>query len=153
LEALAEDGDPGTLSGTISSDYSNSGVFNTPSGETSPGALLPGNSYTFSFSAEDGERLSMATMLVHTNDLFFAFGENGISLFSNGVAVTGDVTSQVSLWDAGTEVNEFPGAGGNQPARGGGNSGPAENGNVHIVSDGFSYPAINDMIRVTISGR
>ena len=89
-------------------------------------------------------------MLVHTNDLFYAFGEGGIALFSNGVAVEGDVTNDVLLWDAGTEVNEYPGAGNNQPVRGGGNSGPAENGVVQEVNDGFTYPAVNNSIRVTL---
>ena len=152
LEALAEDGDPSTLDGTLKGGpgFTATGVFNTPEGAGGPGPLLPGNSYTFSFEAEEGDYLNFATMLVHTNDLFYAFDDDGIALFSNGNAVEGDVTSNVQLWDAGTEVNEYPGAGNNQPARGGANSGADENGNVQPVNDNFTYPTVNSAIRVTI---
>ena len=152
LEALAEDGDPSTLNGNLSAatNILSTGVFNTPEGASGAGPLLPGGVYSFTVDAKEGDYLSFATMLVHTNDLFYGFGENGISLFNNGIAVEGDVTSDVLLWDAGTEVNEYPGAGNNQPARGGGNSGPAENGLVQPVNDGFSYPAVADGVKVTL---
>jgi hypothetical protein len=152
LEALAEDGDPSNLVASLAgmANLVESGVFNTPEGASAPGALMPNNSYSFTFTASEGDNLSLATMLVHSNDLFFAFADQGISLFSNGVAVTGDVTSQISLWDAGTEVNEFPGAGNNQPARGGANSGLDENGLVVKVNDGFTYPSVSDAIEVKI---
>ena len=48
-------------------------------------------------------------------------------------------------------MNEFPGAGAYQPIRGGGDSGPAENGNVRVVDDSFTYPALNETIRLTIT--
>jgi hypothetical protein len=92
-------------------------------------------------------------MLVHSNDLFYAFGDAGIALFNNGTAVTGDVTSQIQLWDVGTEVNEFPGAGNNQPARGGAGNGDDENGNVQPVNDIFTYPSVNEAIRITIQAQ
>ena len=152
LEMLAEDGDPGDLAASLSSmkDISNSGAFNTPVGASGPGALFPDNSYTFTFTAKEGDYLSLATMLVQSNDLFYAFADGGIALFSNGIAKTGNVTSQITLWDAGTEVNEFPGAGKNQPVRGGGNSGPAEGGTVKKVDDGFTYPSVANAIEVSI---
>ena len=152
LEALAEDGDPSVLAASLSGmkDISNSGAFNTPVGASGPGALFPDNSYTFAFTAKEGDYLSLATMLVQSNDLFYAFADGGIALFTNGIAKTGNVTSQITLWDAGTEVNEFPGAGKNQPVRGGGNSGPAEGGIVKKVDDGFTYPSITDAIEVSI---
>ncbi|RUA12496.1 MAG: hypothetical protein DSY82_01090, partial [Flavobacteriia bacterium] len=152
LEALAEDGNPADLAASLSSftGVESSGVFNTPDGSSSPGPLFPDNSYSFTFTAEEGDNLSFAMMLVQSNDLFYSFGENGISLFSNGTPKTGNFTSNVMLWDAGTEVNEFPGAGMYQPVRGGAASGPSENGKVMKVSDGFTYPAIADAIEVKI---
>lgn len=152
LKALAEDGDPGPLNTALANAAGaiKNGVFNTPQGAGAPGPLLPGSSYTFTFEAEEGAYLNLATMLVHTNDLFFAFGDEGIALFNNGVPVSGDLTGEILLWDAGTEVNEYPGAGNNQPARGGGQSGSAENGTVKPVNDGFTYPAVNGMVRVSI---
>lgn len=153
LEALAEDGDPAPLDAALdaTTGVSVHGIFNTPTGASVPGPIFPGDTYSFSFDATDGDYLSLATMLIHTNDLFYAFGENGIALFENGTPRSGDLTSLLDLWDSGTEVNEVPGAGNNQPVRGGGDSGPAENGNVIIVNDGFAYPATADAIKVTIT--
>ena len=153
LEALAEDGNPSSLNTAISnlSGVTANGVFNTPEGASQAGPLLPGQRYTFMVTAEEGDYLSLATMLVHTNDLFYAFDEGGIALFSNGLAVSGDISGSLKLWDAGTEVNEYPGAGNNQPARGGENSGPAENGTVRTVNDGFTYPSVADAIKISIN--
>lgn len=151
LENLAENGDPSTLSASLGSKsgVTLSGVFNTPSGASGPGALLPGNSYEFTFEAEEGDYLSFATMLVHTNDLFFSPSAMGINLFSGGTAISGDITSSVMLYDAGTEINEYPGVGLHQPARL--NGGEDENGNVRTVSDGFTYPAVTDAVKITIT--
>lgn len=155
LEALAEDGDASRLGTAISGleDVSNSGVFDTPTGASAAGVIMPGGTYTFTFDAEDGDYLSLATMLVHTNDLFYGFGDSGIALFENGLPISGDVTSSLTLWDAGTEVNEYPGAGNNQPARGGADVGTAENNNIMMVNDGFTYPSTASAIKVTITAQ
>ena len=59
------------------------------------------------------------------------------------------------MYDAGTETNEFPGAGLNQVIRQSGpDTGDEENGvvtDVSNVGDGFSYPAVSEIIRVTIT--
>jgi hypothetical protein len=73
----------------------------------------------------------------------------GISLWNGNIPTFGDVTSQVKLWDDGTEVNEYPGAGNHQPARGPG--GMVESENIMVVNDGFTYPTINSLIKVTIT--
>ena len=92
-------------------------------------------------------------MFVPSNDLFFAFGEDGIALFDEtGVPVSGDVTSQVALWDAGTEVNQQPGAGLDQPERQEvADTGEDEDGVVAQVNDRFTYPDVAAVIRVTIA--
>jgi hypothetical protein len=148
LEALAENGDPSELAGWLISKEYNIGVFNTPDGTSAPGALMPGQSYSFTFEAKGGEYLSFATMLVHTNDLFFAPLKRGFKLFNGNQVMVGDITSEIKLWDAGTEVNEYPGAGIHQPARL--NGGIDENGNVKMVNDGFMYPDVDQIIKVTI---
>ncbi len=151
LEALAEDGDPAALNDALGKlDLESNGVFNTPAGASAAGPLMPGNSYTFEITARPGDHLSLATMLVETNDLFLAFDENGIALFNGNMPIDGDFTNALLLWDGGTEVNEYPGAGIYQPIRGGGNSGPSESNPIVVVNDGFSYPANSDMIRLTI---
>ena len=94
-------------------------------------AIGPGGMYSFSFNAGKGHYLSLATMFVQSNDLFYAPAMDGIPLYDgSGNAVTGDMTAMLNLWDAGTEVNEEPGAGPNQaPRQSGPNTGMDENGN------------------------
>ncbi len=145
LEALAEDGDPSGLATNLESKamVKASGVFNTPTGAMNAGPLMPGNAYEFTIEAEEGDYLSFATMLVHSNDLFFAPGDMGVKISS------GDITSTIYLWDAGTEVNEYPGAGIHQPARL--NGGNDENSVVMMVNDGYAYPTVSQAIEVTIT--
>ena len=94
--------------------FHDSGVFNTPVGAGGPGPALPGAAYEWTFHAMPGDNLSFATMLVQSNDWFFAPAEPGIPLYSNGSQMTGDVTKYVLLWDAGTEGDEAPGEGPNR---------------------------------------
>ena len=55
-----------------------------------------------------GQSLSIASMLGASNDIFFSTGDEGIKL-SNGDDPK-DLTHFIELYDAGTEVNEYPGA-------------------------------------------
>jgi len=157
LEPLAEDGDPSTLLTAVMNNPNimNSGVFDTPVNGAAPGVILPGQSYTFTFSAMMGERLSFASMLVQSNDLFYAPAAGGLALFNGTMPVSGDVTSQLTLWDAGTEINQTPGAGADQaPRQSGPNTGAAEGGVVQPVTssgDGFFYATAPQSIRVTIT--
>jgi len=155
LEALAEDGNPAPLAEALAvqAGIAGSGVFNTPTGSDGPGPLLPGGVYQFSVDAAPGDYLSLALMFVQSNDLFVSPDGAGIALFGNdGAPLNGDVTGQLGLWDAGTEVNQAPGIGADQaPRQAGPNTGAAEGGVVQPVSDSFSYPATADIIRVTIT--
>ncbi len=158
IEAIAEDGDASVLGSNIPTlDGEKAGeVFNMPVGSSSPGPILPGSKYEFTFEARAGDNLSFATMLAATNDVFFAPNDEGIALFdSDGDPINGDVTDQVYLWDAGTEVNEQPGLGPNtvtnQLAP---NTGNDENQPVQLLSnvnDGFTYPAVNAVLKVTLT--
>lgn len=117
--------------------------------------IAPGGMFTFSFDAGKGHYLSFATMLAQSNDLFYGFADMGLPLYNmHGMPVTGDVTQQMYLWDAGTEVNEEPGVGPNQaPRQNAPNTGLEENGNVIKIMDamdGFMYPSVMDMIKVTL---
>ncbi len=156
LEALAEDGNPAGLGASLSGNPAimAGGVFNTPVGQAGPGPLLPGDSYEFTFETFAGARLSLATMFVPSNDLFYAPDGDGIDLFDgDGMPISGDVTDQIMLWDGGTEVNEEPGVGPNQPQRqAAANTGAADsNPAVRLVNDGLAYPQIIDVIRVSIN--
>nr|MEE4266686.1 spondin domain-containing protein [Candidatus Krumholzibacteria bacterium] len=156
LEALAEDGDP---SGLVSSLTGGAGiasvaVFNTPVGGMAAAPIFPGESYQITFTAEPGDRLSLATMFVQSNDLFYAFDAAGLELFdAMGSAVIGDVTGQMALWDAGTEMNQWPAVGPDQaPRQTGANTGASDADNtVRMVNDGYNYPATSQVIRVSLS--
>lgn len=141
----------------VSSSYDiiHSGVFNTPVGASAPGPLLPGSSYAFEFTAGPGSKLSFATMFVHSNDLFYAPMAGGIDLFdAMGSQVTGDITSKIYLWDAGTEVNQEPGTGADQaPRQSGPNTGATDaNNTVRMATDDFSnLPSVSSVIKVTLT--
>ncbi len=114
LESLAEDGDPGALAAALGG---NSGAAAIPHNASGPGPIFPptGN-YSFEITAVPGEHLSLAFMFVQSNDWFY--GINNLPLFdANGNPRQGDVTHYATLYDAGTELDETPGFGPNQPPR------------------------------------
>lgn len=154
IERIAEDGNPDMLGTALQSSgaVSESGVYNQPVGAGSAGPLLPGNQFTFTFTAEEGDMLTFASMYGQSNDIFFSPAESGIDLFANGAPITGDITNQVMLWDAGTEENEEPGIGSYQaPRQGAPDTGPADsNPNVRVVDDGYEYGAVSSLINVSI---
>ncbi len=124
------------------------------------GALAPGEFYEIRFTAAN-QHLSFATMLSESNDWFFAPGPEGIPLVTDGRPTSGDVTSYLQLWDAGTEVDQEPFVGDatgiRQTARNAGAVDPDTT--VRVVpatarlTDGttFALPNIQDMIRVTLT--
>jgi hypothetical protein len=148
LEALAEDGPAKPLAESLKGQP---GVVHVG---FSPGVVRSGDVYEFKVSGKPGERLTIATMFGQSNDLFYAPREEGIALFdTTGKPIAGDITSQILLWDAGTEINEEPGLGPNQPTFAL-NTGLAEHGVVRPISevkDGFHYPAVAEVLRVTIT--
>ena len=94
-------------------------------------------------------------MFVPSNDYFFAPDGDGIALFdADNMPINGDVTSQVQLWDAGTEVNQEPGVGPDQVQRQyGPNTGdPDPDDTVRLVVDMFgNVPLTETVIRVTVT--
>ncbi len=151
LESLAEDGSPMSLLESLSDVGSARGVFAKPDGGDEAGPLLPGHSYEFEFSATPGDRLSLATMFVQSNDLFFAFGPEGVALFDQeDMPVEGELEG-LMLWDAGTEVNQAPGVGDEQaPRQGGTNIGTDEDGKVQPVDDGYTYPDMGVSVSIEV---
>jgi hypothetical protein len=154
LEMAAEDGDPSKLAEhcTHHQGVLAVGLFKTPKGDAMPGPALPGKAYEFTVMAKPGDRLAFVSMFGQSNDVFIATDDKGIALFPNGKPLSGDVTAQLSLWDAGTEVNEEPGLGPNQaPRQPAPNTGASESKPVMKVKDGFTWPKVSDVVRVTIS--
>jgi hypothetical protein len=138
--------------------FTSAGVFNTPLGDASPGPITPGKKYEFTIDAGRKQKLSFATMLAATNDLFFAPNGDGIALYDdNGEPINADVTDQIQLWDAGTEINEEPKVGANTVSKQAApNTGPDEHGNVVSIADAtdgvaFDYPSVADVLTVSVA--
>lgn len=126
LEALAEDGSPDALVDEAQSApgvlVAGAAVF--PVGKPDPGAIPPDGSYEFVVTPNAAHgRLSLAFQVVESNDTFVATAETGVALFDASGAPRGtgeveaELAQQLRVWDAGTEQNEAPGAGPNQPLR------------------------------------
>lgn len=157
LESQAEEGNPAKLAAAVrrAKGVVASGVFDTPVGDAAAGPALPGKAYEFRFQASPGQRLTFTTMFGQSNDLFYAPAGEGIPLFARGEPVHGDVTSLLHVYDAGTEVNQEPGFGPDQaPRQAAPNTGAAERApvrRIEDVKDGFRYPPVGDVLRVTIT--
>jgi hypothetical protein len=154
LEALAETGNPGPLAKSLTgaAGIGSVGAEAMPVGAAAQGPLSPGEGYSFEVSALPGQTLSLAWMFGQSNDLFYS-NDRPIALFDPaGKPKSGDMTLQLSLWDAGTEVNEEPGLGPNQGLRQKTpDAGAAEHNAVAHVSDRFTYPRTAEVLRVSIA--
>lgn len=145
LEALAEDGNTSMIIPQLMTDT----IWQY--GEFGP--IRPGDWYTFTVATTRTDAyLSWATMFVESNDLFIGPGQNGMPLFENGVPRSGDVTSDVKLWDAGTERNEAPGMGPHQALRQSGpNVGFSERGVYEAEDSTRSLPAAHAIGEIKIT--
>lgn len=156
LEMQAEDGDPsGLVASLVAMHHSSNlhGVFNTPVGAMAAGPIRPGDSFEFTITAMPGMKLFMTQMFGQSNDWFYAPGPNGIALFDGkGMPLSGDITDQLYLWDAGTEKDEEIGIGPNQgPRQKGMNTGDDEHGVVHRVRDARWAGKNTEFFRITIT--
>jgi hypothetical protein len=113
LESLAEDGNPTALV------TATSGTAGVGSASAQGAALLaPGDTLTFVVTPSvSAPRLSFASMISQTNDVFLATPPEGIALLDDAGApravadVQDELNRLVANWDAGTEANQVPGAG------------------------------------------
>jgi hypothetical protein len=154
LEAQSEDGSPSMLAKSLKGikGVRSVAVFNTPIGAAGPGPITPGAAYETVISGMPGDRLSVTLMMGQSNDWFYAPNESGIELFKNGQAINGDITAQLTMWDAGTEVDQEPGIGSEQgPRQKAPNTGKRENGVVRKIQDGKPYSNPSNVLRVTIT--
>ncbi len=123
-----------------------SGAQAVPVDGTEPGPAGPGSGYEFTVP-RSAANLSFATMFVQTNDWFWSPGPDGLALVDvDGNPVSGDVTDQISLWDAGTEADQAPGEGSDQaPRQAGPDTGDADPNTAVRAVEGFdatSYLAV-----------
>ena len=110
LKNLAQQGNADTLAAFLKSKSGIKAVYVLPAATTK--VLLPvingaaGSSVSQILSVAKGDRLAIATMYGFSNDWFFASSGNGVD-----PTVAGDISSSITLYDNGTAIDQFPGAG------------------------------------------
>ncbi len=93
-----------------------------------------------------GDRIAIATMYGFSNDWFFASTDNGVD-----AATKGDISKTIALYDNGTAVDQFPGAGITQFNLAG--TPLADSKPITAVANLNPFttlPAIENIIRVTL---
>lgn len=154
LEMVAEDGDPAGY--TAATGVPGAAVFNTPVDATEAGPIGPGDAYEFTVSAVPGDKLSLVTMFIESNDYFYTLTDedDSLSLFDeDGNPVTGNQSAGLALWDAGTEQDEALGEGPNQaPRQAAPDTGPDEGANAgSLAGQGETVDLNGDVISLTVT--
>ena len=110
LKELAQKGDASGLAAYLKTVTGVKAVFVLPAANTK--ILLPkigtqaGGHVSQQLNVSKGDRIAIATMYGFSNDWFFASTGNGIDATQKG-----DFSSTIGLFDDGTAINQFPGAG------------------------------------------
>ena len=105
--------------------------------------VAPGEKVEVQFESTENDRVAYATMFGYSNDWFYANSEMIAANFK------GDVTAKTALFDDGTAVNQYPGAGNAQGLF----TGKPEAEDLTIMevdSKMFPLPATNKVVKVTI---
>jgi hypothetical protein len=90
-----------------------------------------GSTFEVNFKASKGTYLSFANMFAQSNDWFFGTSSRGIKLWNGDTPKTGDISSYIKVYDAGSEKDEafltdFPSTIYTAPRQTAPNSGPAD---------------------------
>jgi hypothetical protein len=110
LKAIAQQGNADTLAAYLKGKPGIKAVYVLPAPTTK--VLLPriggqaGGIVSQQLTIGTGDRLAIATMYGFSNDWFFASADNGVDPTQKG-----DISTSIKLYDDGTAVNQFPGAG------------------------------------------
>ena len=148
LEALAEDGAPHSLLSLLDTTegvYEAGLLSDLEEGGYREAAMPPGGAASIDVELSADQRLSVALMFGQSNDVLVA----ALSV----APPPGGGELPLSLWDAGTELNEEPGAGADQaPRQAAANTGAEEQGGVYEVSgedaQGWPWPDPSTFVRL-----
>jgi len=156
LQQLAERGNGTLLIAQLQNSTTAALSFGKVQGTTSNlpgffgvGAIPIGTSVNFGIRGKPGDKFTFVTQFWESNDNFYSFANDGISLFdSNGQALSG--TYDVVLYTAGTKSHEYPGSGFYQAPRQ--NNNPPNTTAQNVAVDSTSdFPPAKSVIRVTVS--
>jgi len=150
LKELAQKGDASVLEAYLKTVDGVKDVYVLPAAGST--VLLPkigeqgGSSVSQLLNVAEGDRLAIATMYGLSNDWFFASKDNGVDATQKG-----DISTSIGLFDNGTAVNQYPGAGVTQFNLSGT---PLEESKaiaeVPNPNDFTTLPAISEIIKVTL---
>ena len=150
LKELAQKGDASGLAAYLKTVAGVKAVYVLPVPNTN--ILLPkigtqaGGRVSQQLNVNKGDRVAIATMYGFSNDWFFATTGNGIDATKKG-----DFSSTIGLFDDGTAINQFPGAGITQFNLAG--TPLVESKPIEAVPNPNAFttlPAISSIIKVTI---
>ncbi|WP_316802982.1 spondin domain-containing protein [Pedobacter nototheniae] len=150
LKDLAQKGDASVLAAFLKGKTGIKSVYVLPAATTN--ILLPvingqpGGNVSQQISVTPGDRLAIATMYGFSNDWFFATGADGIDPFKKG-----DASTSMALYNNGTAIDQFPGAGITQFNLAG--TPLAESKPITVVPNPNPFttlPGIQGLIKVTI---
>ncbi|WP_185246237.1 spondin domain-containing protein [Chryseobacterium bernardetii] len=138
LKEIAQMGNVSKLQSSLKSFPGIKGVYvagNAP--------VPPGNKIMTNFQAAPGDKIAYVTMFGFSNDWFYS-NEGNIDAI-----VKGDLTSKTSLFDSGTGVDQYPGAGNHQALFGG--TPQSESMTISKVGTQYPVPAVQNVIKVTVN--
>lgn len=150
LKYIAQQGNADTLAAYLKGLPGVKSVYVLPAPNTR--VLLPvitdqaGGIVSQELTVSKGDRLAIATMYGFSNDWFFSSTGNGVD-----PTVKGDISSGIALYDDGTAINQFPGAGITQFNLAG--TPLTESMPIMAVPNPNAFttlPAIQNIIRVTL---
>ncbi|ETZ24087.1 spondin domain-containing protein [Pedobacter sp. V48] len=110
LKELAQQGNATVLAASLKTKNGIKAVYVLPAPTTT--VLLPkisgqpGGQVSQELIVTKGDRIAVATMYGFSNDWFFATGSNGIDPMKKG-----DASANIGLYNNGTAIDQFPGAG------------------------------------------
>lgn len=105
--------------------------------------VAPGQKISTNFEVNPGDKIAYVTMFGFSNDWFYA---NEQAIDGNTL---GDISSRTSLFDSGTGINQYPGAGNHQALFGG--MPQAENIVISKIGNEYPVPPVQNVIKVTIN--
>ena len=150
LKQLAQQGNADILAATLKTKTGVKAVYVLPAPTTK--VLLPmingqaGGKVSQELSVVKGDRLAIATMYGFSNDWFFTTSGNGVDPMTMG-----DISSSTALYNNGTAIDQFPGAGITQFNLAG--TPLAESMPISLVPNPNPFttlPAIENFVKVTL---
>jgi hypothetical protein len=150
LKYLAQRGVPDTLAAYLKNIKGVKAVYNLAAANTR--VLLPvingqaGGKVSQSITLASGDQIAIATMYGFSNDWFFATAVSGADLSKSD-----DISSTVQLYNDGTAIDQFPGAGVTQFNLAG--TPLVENAPISVVPNPNAFttlPSIQNIIKITL---